>query len=356
MQSIDILRRAVEMRVSDLHLISNCPPMVRMDGQLIPMPGFPALSSEQCGQFILSMLTDAQRQRLEQEWTLDFSLTVDEARFRGNVLFQRHGMECILRLIADQIPSPEDLLLPPAVVQLTELRRGLVLVTGPTGSGKTTTLASLINVINARRRANIITIEDPIEFLYNNQASVVSQREIGQHAPNFSSALKYVLRQDPDVVLIGELRDYETIAAALTVAETGHLVFGTLHTIDAAQSVDRIIDVFPSRQQQQVRTQLAGTLKAVISQILVQRTNGRGRVAARELMFVSPAIANLIRQGKTHEIYSHIEMGSGQGMIGLDRALQELVKKGLIDQAEALGKSNNPDASARQGQMLRQVI
>ncbi|HVO33592.1 MAG TPA: PilT/PilU family type 4a pilus ATPase, partial [Elusimicrobiota bacterium] len=247
------------------------------------------------------------------------------------------------RVIPSRIPSPEELMLPPVVTSLTELHRGLVLVTGPTGSGKTTTLASLINIINQKRRANIVTIEDPIEFIYSNRSSVVSQREIGLHSPSFASALKYVLRQDPDVVLIGELRDFETIAAALTVAETGHLVFATLHTVDAAQSIDRVIDVFPSRQQQQVRTQLAGVLKAVIAQTLIPRSREGGRVAAREIMIVTPAVANLVRQGKTHELYSAIEMGANHGMISLDRSLDDLVKRGLIDSSEALSRTNNPD-------------
>ncbi len=335
-QTVDILKQAVAHGASDLHLISGSPPMMRLNGQLMPVPGFPTLPPDQCGILIYQMLNDQQRARFEQNWSLDFSLAVDESRFRANIFFQRHGMEAALRIIPSRVPTVDELLLPPTIVSLTDLNRGLVLVTGPTGSGKTTTLACLINLINEKRRCNIITIEDPIEFLYKNLNSIVSQREIGIHAPDFTSALKYVLRQDPDVVLIGELRDYETIAAALTVAETGHLVFGTVHTIDAPQSIDRIVDVFPGPQQQQVRTQLAGVLQAVIAQTLVPRSEGKGRVAAREIMMITPAIANLIRQGKIHEIYSSIEMGALQGMMTLDRSMADLVKRGLVDPADAI--------------------
>ncbi len=318
--------------------------MVRLHGQLIPLqPNFPPIPADQCAGMIYQLMSEDQRARFEQEWTLDFSLQVDDTRFRANVLFQRHGLEAVLRVISSRIPTPEELMLPPVVLGLTDMHRGLVLVTGPTGSGKTTTLASLINIINQKRRANIITIEDPIEFIYSSKSSIVSQREIGLHSPSFASALKFVLRQDPDVVLIGELRDYETIAAALTVAETGHLVFATLHTVDAAQSVDRVIDVFPSRQQQQVRTQLAGVLKAVISQNLIPKAREPGRVAAREIMIVTPGVGNLIRQGKTHELYSAIEMGANQGMISLDRSLEDLVRRGLIEPSEAVSRMNNPE-------------
>jgi twitching motility protein PilT len=280
------------------------------------------------------MMNDQQRARFEQNWTLDFSIQVDEIRYRANVFYQRHGMEAVLRLIPSRIPTVEELFLPPSIVQLAELTRGLVLTTGPTGSGKTTTQAALINIINQTRRANIITIEDPIEFLYTSKNSLISQREIGVHAPDFSSALKYILRQDPDVVLLGEMRDFETISAALTVAETGHLVFGTLHTMDAAQAVDRIIDVFPYSQQPQVRTQLASVLQAVISQTLIPRAHGRGRVPACEMVMVTPAVANLIRQGKTHEIYSAIDMGAQNGMLSLERSISDLVRRGLVDPSE----------------------
>lgn len=343
LQMVDILRQTAALRASDLHLISGSPPMVRVDGELVPVPSFPAITADQCHALVYQVLNEQQRARFEQNWSLDFSVMVDDIRYRGNIFFQRHGLEAVLRVIPSRIPTPEELLLPPLITQLTDLTRGLVLVTGPTGSGKTTTLTSLINMINQKRRANIITIEDPIEFLYANLNSVVSQREIGVHAPDFSSALKYVLRQDPDVVLIGEMRDYETISAAVTVAETGHLVFGTLHTADAPQSIDRIVDVFPAHQQQQIRTQLASVLKAVIAQTLLPRAQGRGRIAAREIMIVTPAISNLIRQGKTHEIYSAIEMGANHGMISLERALADLVKRGLIDSSFIAGRDHGQD-------------
>jgi len=340
LQTVDIFRQAAALGASDVHLVSGAPPMIRVDGQLVQMPLFPVISADQCHDLIYQVLNENQRTRFEQNWSLDFSIMVDDIRYRANIFYQRHGMEAVLRVIPSRIPTPEELLLPPLITEMTDWTHGLILVTGPTGSGKTTTLASLINTINQKKRANIITIEDPIEFLYTNNNSIVSQREIGIHAPDFSSALKYILRQDPDVVLIGEMRDLETITAALTVAETGHLVFGTLHTADTAQSIDRIVDVFPGHQQHQVRAQLAGALKAVIAQTLLPRRQGKGRVAAREIMVVTPGIAHLIRQGKTHEIYSAIEMGADQGMISFERAFADLVKRGLIDPSDAASRSS----------------
>jgi twitching motility protein PilT len=252
-------------------------------------------------------------------------------------------MEAVLRIISGKIPSPEELALPPVITDLANLPRGLVLVTGPTGSGKSTVLACLINLINQRRHSHILTIEDPIEFIYENKNSVVRQREIGQQSHNFAAALKHALRQDPDVVMIGEMRDLETIGAALTMAETGHLVFATLHTTDAAQTVDRIIDVFPAHQQQQIRAQLSTVLKAVICQTLLPKLNAKGRVAAREIMIVTPAIANLIREGKSHQIYGAIDTGVRVGMISLDKALLDLVKRGLISTEDAVAKANHPE-------------
>jgi twitching motility protein PilT len=237
----------------------------------------------------------------------------------------------------------EELQIPPVVVQWADLPRGLVLVTGPTGSGKTTTLACLIERINQKRKAHILTIEDPIEFVYTSQQSVIRQREVGQQTKNFNEALRHALRQDPDVILVGEMRDLETISAALTLAETGHLVLATLHTTDAAQTVDRIIDVFPAHQQQQVRTQLSTVLKGVVCQTLLPKTGGSGRIAAREIMVVTPAIANLIREGKSHQIYGAIDTGARAGMISLDKALSELVKRNLVSPADAMSKSSRPD-------------
>jgi len=339
-----MLRHAARLGASDVHLVSNHVPMVRVAGQLIPFPEIPVLSAEECGTLIYQMLSDTQRQRFEREWVLDFSVMLEAIRYRGSAFYQRNGLEAVLRVIPDEIPSPEQIDLPPVVIGLTDLLRGLVLVTGPTGSGKSTTLACLINMINEKRRGNIITIEDPIEFVHKNKNCIVSQREVGQHTPSFYAALKYVLRQDPDIVMIGEMRDHETIAAALTIAETGHLVFGTLHTVDAAQSIDRIIDVFPAAQHGQIRSQLAGTLEAVVAQQLLPKREGLGRVAAREIMIVTPAISNLIRQGKTHEIYSSIEMSANAGMISMDRSLAEMVRKGLISEVEAVKRMTNPDS------------
>lgn len=342
-QIFDVLREAARLGASDVHLVPAHTPMVRIAGRMIPFPDAQVLSAEECAGLIYQLLNEHQRARFEREWTLDFSLVVDTFRYRGNAFFQKEGIEGVFRIIPNEIPTPAQLDLPPLITGLADLMRGLVLVTGPTGSGKTTTLACLVNLINHKRRANVITIEDPIEFVYQNKNCVISQREVGLHTPSFASALKYVLRQDPDVILIGEMRDLETISAAITIAETGHLVFASLHTQDAAQSIDRIIDVFPALQHQQIRSQLAGTLEAVVTQQLIPLKEGLGRVAAREIMVVNPAISNLIRQGKIHEIYSAIEMGAASGMMSMDRALMDLVKRGLISEEEALMRVTDPD-------------
>ncbi len=330
MQALDLLTEAALQRASDVHIVPGAPPLYRIDGQLIALPNARAYTPQETQQLILGLLTDEQRARFGKEHSIDFSINLPDVRYRGNALFQRNGMEAVLRLIPTEIPTPEELMLPPVVTDLANLPAGLVLVTGPTGAGKSTTMACLVDLINQRRRGNIITIEDPIEFVHSNKNCVVSQREIGIHAPGFAIALRYVMRQDPNVVLVGEMRDLETISAAVTVAETGHLVLATLHSNDAPQAVDRMIDVFPARQQQQIRAQLAGVLKAVIAQTLMPRAHGKGRVAVREIMIVNAAIGNLIRTGKTHEIYSAIEMGAREGMISLNRAIGELAKKGLI--------------------------
>jgi twitching motility protein PilT len=344
MDIVEILKATVQKGGSDLHIVVGQSPIIRVDGALTEMAEFPVLKSDDTKALIYPLLSDAQRARFDEEWELDFSVAVDNvSRFRANVLMQKNGVEAVLRVISTRIPTPEDLQLPPAVTQLAEIPRGLVLVTGPTGSGKSTTLACLINLINQKHRHHILTVEDPIEFVYTNVKSVIRQREIGQQTHSYAAALKHALRQDPDVVLIGEMRDLETIGAAITMAETGHLVFGTLHTTDAAQTVDRIIDVFPAYQQQQVRTQLSNVLRAVISQTLLPRCQGKGRVAAREIMIVTPAISNLIREAKTHQIYGAIDTGARVGMISLDKALGELARKGVISMEEALSKSNRPE-------------
>jgi len=344
MEMIDILKAAVQKGASDLHLVIGQSPMVRIDGELQALKEFPTLSAEESKRIIFSLLSDFQRGRFEKDWELDFSIAVENlSRFRANILMDKKGVEAVLRVISSKIPTPEELQLPQVITDLADLPRGLVLITGPTGSGKSTTLACLINLINQKRKEHILTVEDPIEFVYENKNCIVRQRELGQQTQSFAAALKHALRQDPDVVMIGEMRDLETIAAALTVAETGHLVFGTLHTTDAAQTVDRIIDVFPAHQQQQVRTQLSTCLKAVIGQTLLPKVGGKGRVAAREIMFVTSAIANLIREGKTHQIYGAIDTSARVGMISLDKSLAELARKGLISTEDALSKANRPE-------------
>lgn len=344
MDMIEILKTAVSKGASDIHIVIGKPPVIRERGEVKTLDEFPVITAEESRKLIYSILYDAQRAQLEEKWELDCSFQIPGvSRFRVNAFFQKNGLEAVLRVISSKIPTPEELGLPQSIMQFADLPRGLVLVTGPTGSGKSTTLACLINLINQKRREHILTIEDPIEFVYENKNCIVRQREVGQQTKSFANALKYALRQDPDVVLIGEMRDLETIGAALTISETGHLAFGTLHTTDAAQTVDRIIDVFPPHQQQQVRVQLSVTLKGVVSQVLLPRASGVGRVAAREIMVVTPAIANLIREGKTHQIYSAIETGAKYGMISLDRALLNLVRAGEITMEDAVSKAHNPD-------------
>jgi len=345
MKSVDLLQEAAAQGASDIHLVPGSSPLLRINGQLLPMSHVQSFTAEQTQQIILEFLTEEQRGRLAQDYCIDFSINVGSTRYRGNALFQRNGLEAVLRLIPAQIPTPEELMLPQVVVDQAQLRSGLVLITGATGMGKSTTMACLIDQINQKRRGNIITIEDPIEFVHNNKNCVVSQREIGIHAKSFSSALRTVMRQDPDVVMIGEMRDLETIAAAITVAETGHLVFATLHSADAAQAVDRMIDVFPGRQQQQIRTQLAGVLRAVVAQTLLAKSSGQGRVALREIMIVTPAISNLIRTAKTHEIYAAIEMGAREGMVSIGRALADLARSGWINAQDFHARQAGPEGS-----------
>jgi len=343
----DILRAAVKHGASDVHVVPGRAPFVRIDGRMRGLSVDP-LSREDTEALVLGALRDDQVERFRKDGELDTSYEVGgSGRFRMNVLEQNDGIAAVLRIIPDEIPTPAELGLDAVIMELVKLPRGIVLVTGPTGSGKSTTLASMINVINEERREHILTIEDPIEYLYPKKGCVVTQREIGTHSRSFHEALRRAMRQDPDVILVGEMRDLETISAALTLAETGHLVFSTLHTTDAAQTVDRVIDVFPPHQQQQVRTQLAGTLKAVISQQLLPRAGGEGRIAAREVLIVNAAVANLIRDGKTHQIYSAIEVGGKVGMRTLDRDLARLVQEGLVTVDAAVAKASGPDAVAR---------
>ena len=344
MEMTDILKAAVQRGASDIHMVIGCPPVVRLRGAVRPLDEFPTVGAEESKRLIYSLLTNDQKTKFEETMELDCSFALaGVSRFRINVFLQKNGVEAVLRVISSKIPSPEELKLSPAVLQFADLPRGLVLVTGPTGSGKSTTLACLLNLINIKREEHILTIEDPIEYVYENRRCIVRQREIGQQTKSFPNALKSALREDPDVVLIGEMRDLETISAALTIAETGHLVFGTLHTTDAAQTIDRIIDVFPPHQQQQVRVMLSVTLRGVVSQILLPKADGIGRVAAREVMVVTTAIANLIREGKSHQIYSAIMTGTKFGMVSLDRALLALVQEGYVAPEDAIAKAHDPD-------------
>lgn len=344
MELIDILVTATSIKASDIHIVVGKHPIVRINGMMQQLTQFPVLTEEAAKGLIYSMLYQDQVSRFEENLELDFSYNVlGLSRFRVNVLSQKDGIDAVMRLIPAKIPSPRDIRLSDAAVALTRLPRGLILVTGPTGSGKSTTIASMVDIINSERREHIITIEDPIEFVFGHKNCIVRQREVGVNTHSFTNALKHCLRQDPDVILVGEMRDLETIALAVTAAETGHLVFATLHTQDAPQTVDRVIDVFPPHQQQQMRVQLAATLKAVICQQLLPKADGVGRVAARETMIVTHAIANLIREGKSHQLYSAIETGSKHGMVTLETSLAELVKDRLITVDEAFTKANNPE-------------
>jgi twitching motility protein PilT len=325
------LRAMVEVGASDLHLTAGAPPTVRISGSLHPLEHFDVLDAESLRRTLYAVLTQKQREKFEANLELDLSYSVRGlARFRVNLYQQRESIGAAFRVIPYEIRPLEQLGVPPVVANFANLPRGLVLVTGPTGSGKSTTLASIVDLANRTRADHIMTVEDPIEFLHRHKRSIVNQREVGEDTLSFASALKHVLRQDPDIILVGELRDLETISVALTAAETGHLVFATLHTQDAAQTIDRIIDVFPSHQQAQVRTQLAGALQAVVCQTLCKRADAPGRVVATEVMVATPAIRNLIREGKTHQVYSSMQAGAQQGMHTMDQHLAELVKSGRI--------------------------
>lgn len=346
---VQVLKKAVELGASDVHLVIGKSPMGRVRGEIRPLDeSFGVMTADDSKNLIYGILQDDQRKRLEDHWELDFSFTVpDVSRFRVNVLKQRTGIEAVFRIISSKIPSPDKIKLTPAIIAFAELPRGLVLVTGPTGSGKSTTLASILNIVNETRPDHILTVEDPIEFVYESKRAIVRQREVGQQTKSFQEAIKHALRQDPDVILVGEMRDLETISLALTAAETGHLVFGTLHTTDAAQTVDRIVDVFPSHQQQQVRVQLSSVLKGVVCQTLLPTKDGKGRVAAREVMVVTPAISNLIREGKTHQLYSVMQAGGQFGMQTMDAALAELVRNGVVPFEVAKERCRNADEFAR---------
>jgi twitching motility protein PilT len=338
----DVLLEVLNRRASDLHITAGAPPMVRVRGRLTPLEGYPVLSPTETREIVYSILSNAQRQKFENNWQLDFAYQIPgRARFRVNAYFQRSAIGAAFRLIPFEVVPLETLGLPPAVAEFAKRPRGLVLVTGPTGSGKSTTLASLIDVINSTREEHIMTIEDPIEFLHQHKKCVVNQRELGSDALSFGDALKAALRQDPDVILVGEMRDIETIGTAITAAETGHLVFATLHTQDTPQTVDRIIDVFPPGQQGQVRAQLAVALQGIMTQMLLPTADGAGRCVAAEILVPTPAVRNLIREGKTHQIYSVLQTGASQGMQTMDAALATLVRAGKINRQVAESRAHS---------------
>ena len=334
------LVEVVSSGASDLHIAAGAPPMIRVNGGLRPI-GSP-WSREKVRSALFALLTTSQRARFEEELELDFAHTLSaDARFRVNYYLDRNAVGAAFRIIPTRIKSLKDLGIPETVARFAGLPRGLVLVTGPTGSGKSTTLAALIDVVNSTRTDHIVTVEDPIEFLHENKQSLINQREVGHDTHSFAAALKHVLRQDPDVILVGELRDLETISVALTAAETGHLVFATLHTQDAPQTIDRVIDVYPPHQQAQVRAQLAATLQGVVCQTLVPKANGSGRAVAAEVLVTTSAVANLIREGKTHQIVSVMQAGGDLGMRTMDQHLADLVAGGVITKQAALDKAHD---------------
>ncbi|HZO96731.1 MAG TPA: type IV pilus twitching motility protein PilT [Gaiellaceae bacterium] len=340
----DLLRRMAELESSDLHLTAGSEPVVRVRGRLERLDGCEKLTPEAVRELVYRILSTEQQKILETRRSVDFAYSLPGvARFRVNVFFQRATIGAAFRMIPTQIKSLEELGLPDHLAELAAQPRGLVLVTGPTGSGKSTTLATLIDLINRSRHEHILTIEDPIEFLHWHRNCIVNQREVGPDTPTFADALRAALRQDPDVVLVGEMRDLETIATALTAAETGHLVFATLHTQSAPQTIDRIIDVFPAEQQDQVRIQLASTLQGIVTQTLVPTADGRGRIAALEILIPDDAVRNLIRQGKIEQIYSVIQTGTARGMQTMEQALADLVLRKVITREVALSRSSRTE-------------
>jgi twitching motility protein PilT len=339
----ELLGQVLELGASDLHLAAGTKPTARVNGRLVQLDDYPVLMPNETQAMIYTILTQRQRERLEAELELDCAHTLaGRARFRVNVYFQRDAVGAAFRLIPQGIKPLEELGIPQQVSNLARLTRGFVLVTGPTGSGKSTTLASLVDLANRERDDHIMTIEDPIEYLHTHKRCLVNQREVGEDTRSFASALKHVLRQDPDIILVGEMRDLETISIALTAAETGHLVFATLHTQDAPQTIDRIVDVFPTNQQEQVRVQLAGALQGVVCQQLIPTADGNGRVAAVEVMIATPAIRNLIREGKTHQVYSAMQAGGRFGMQTMDQSLADLFRRGRISYEQGLERCHHP--------------
>ncbi|HXD34389.1 MAG TPA: type IV pilus twitching motility protein PilT [Pyrinomonadaceae bacterium] len=330
----EILTLMTERGASDLHLASGSAPYLRINGEMIKL-NYKDVTPEVCQALILEILTERQRANFLEEWDLDCSYSLrGVGRFRVNAFRQRKGVGAVFRLIPDQIQTVEDLGLPDTLINLLDVSEGLLLVTGPTGSGKSTTLAALINHLNVTQRAHIITIEDPIEFVHRNQQCLINQREVSSHTKSFHQALRAALREDPDVILVGELRDLESISLALTAAETGHLVLATLHTNSATKTIDRIIDVFPEIQQGQIRAMLSESLRGVVAQTLVRRSDGSGRVPCVEVLLNVPAVANLIREGKTYQIHSTMQTGQIHGMITFEASVQAMISKGIISRQE----------------------
>jgi twitching motility protein PilT len=354
-QTLDIqklLKSVVAYKASDLHLVSRSEPQVRIDGKLVPL-NLPVLSGEDIEDMSYSLLTEKQKKAFEEDWELDFSIVIpDVGRFRANYYRTLGDIACAFRIIPIEIPSLDKLNAKPIFKEIIKREKGLILVTGPTGSGKSTTLAAMLNEINMTENKHVITVEDPVEFIHQNKKCLFSHRNIGTDTGSFSSALKFAMREDPDVILIGEMRDKETIEAALTAAETGHLVFGTLHTNSAPQTINRIIDVFSGDEQPQVRAQLSTSLISVISQALLPKIGG-GRIAAQEIFITNPAIANLIREDKVHQLYSQMQLNQqGTGMVTQTQELEEYLRKKMITKENAIQYANRPDELLRQIQNL----
>jgi twitching motility protein PilT len=340
----DLLETMVALGASDLHLAVGSHPVIRLNGSLERLEQFPRLSADDTQRLLYRILSTEQQKHLEINRQIDVSYSIPGlARFRVNVYFQRESLGGAFRMIPAELKTLEDLGLPTQLHELSKKPRGLVLVTGPTGSGKSTTLAAVVDEINRTRDDHIMTIEDPIEFLHRHKRCIVNQREIGPDAVSFADALRGALRQDPDVILLGEMRDLETISTAITAAETGHLVFATLHTQDAPSTIDRLIDVFPAAQQEQIRVQLAATIQGIVTQTLLPTVDGKGRVAALEILLPDDAVRNLIRQAKVEQIYSVMQTNTGRGMQTLEQALVDLVTRGIITQEVAMSRSSRPD-------------
>ncbi len=342
----DLLKLMIDQQASDLHLSAGAPPYMRIDGVLVPLQ-YRELTGQEVQSLMFEILSEKQKSQFIDKWELDFAYTAPEvARFRVNLFMQKRGLGAVFRLVAEKIKTLEELGLPRVLQDIVDVDKGLVLVTGPTGSGKSTTLAAMVHHINTNRESHIITIEDPIEYIHKNIKALINQREVGAHTRSFANALRSALREDPNILMVGELRDLETISLAVTAAETGHLVLATLHTNNAVKTIDRMIDLYPEGQQQQIRSMLAETLRAVIAQGLFRRADGQGRLAVLEILRNTKAVSNLIREGKTHQVTSVMQTSANLGMITFEKALEETIRKGKIsrqDVASFLGKDLDLD-------------